>query len=70
MKPGELRRFKDDLIEPAHEENYGGHAFTVLKVDVAQPGPLLVDILVDGRIEKEWGYLWVKENSEVLNEAR
>lgn len=68
MKPGDLRRFREDLVEPAHEENYGGHAFTVLKVDVAPGGVLLVDILVDGRIEKEWGHQWVKENSEALNE--
>ena len=68
MKPGDLRRFKDDLVALAHEEDYRGHVFTVLKVDVAQPGPLLVDILVDGKIEKEWGHQWVKDNSEALNE--
>lgn len=63
MKHGDLRRFKDDLVDPLR-----GHAFTVLKVDVALGGVLLVDILVDGRIEKELGHQWVKDNSEALNE--
>ena len=70
MKPGELRRFKDDLVALAHEEDYRGHVFMVLNVCVAQPGPLLVDILVDGRLEKEWSYQWVNDNSGAIDEAR
>lgn len=70
MKPGDLRRFKDDLVALTWEENCRGHVFTVLNVGVVKGGPLLVDILVDGRLEKELGYHWVLTNSEALNEAR
>ena len=70
MKPGDLRRFNDKLVNLAHEEDCSGHVFMVLKVDVARGGVLLVDVLMDGRIEKEWGHQWVKDNSEALDETR
>ena len=70
MKPGDLRRFREDLVTLDHEEDCSGHAFVVLNVDVAPGGVLLVDVLVDDRVEKEWGHQWVKDNSEPLDETR
>ena len=68
MKPGDLRRFRDDLVTLSDERNYGGFVFMVLKVvNVLPDGPRLVDILLDGRIEREWGHHWVKDNSEAID---
>jgi len=71
MKPGDLRRFKDSLIAlgATHHE---GRTFMVLRVnDSAAVGPPrpAVDILIDGRVETDLGYFWVKDSSEVLNAA-
>lgn len=68
MKPGDLRRFRGD-IEALGAVHLTGGTFMVLKVIKHRGGSRRVDILVDGRVEESWGYPWVKENSEVLNEA-
>ena len=69
MKPGDLRRFSDSLMALG-ADHFGGSTFMVLRVD---PAPALrrrlVDILIDGRHETDLGYHWVRDRSEVLNEA-
>ena len=70
MKTGDLRRFNDNLVTLSFEENYEGCFFTVLTVVSLYGDTPVVDILVNGRIEKEWGYQWVESNSEPLDEAR
>ena len=69
MKPGDLRRFKRDLTSIGVEPDVSGLTFLVLKT-VEYGGSFTVDILIDGRVEEYWGYPWVKENSEVISEAR
>lgn len=69
MKPGDLRRFKSDLTSIGVEPDVSGCTFLVLKT-VKYGGPFTVDILIDGRVEENWGYPWVKENSEAISEAR
>lgn len=77
MKPGDIRRFNDNLdtIAVTHLE---GCTFMILDVverrqvfpDVSVvPGAMDVNVLVGGKVEGPWGYPWVKENSEALNEA-
>ncbi len=69
MKAGDLRRFRSDIFALGAMHLAGG-TFMVLKVIKHREGSRRVDILVDGKVEESWGYPWVKENSEVLNEAR
>ena len=72
MKPGDLRRFRDSLIALG-ADHVEGRTFMVLRVNdsapVARPARPAVDILIDGRVETDLGYLWVKDSSEVLNAA-
>jgi hypothetical protein len=72
MKPGDLRRFRDDSVfPPAATQSFAGRTFLVLGIIDRVPGKRAgrVDLLVDGAVKKEWGYPWVEQNSEVLNEA-
>ena len=71
MKPGDLRRFKDDMIGSMGP--FPGSTFMVLDVATWQvltgsPCPT-VDILLDSRVETDLGYFWVEDSSEVINEA-
>ena len=68
MKPGDLRRFKDG---PYGLVNLGfeGSTFMVLRVGATPTGPRGVDILLDGGLEEDLGYLWVMNTSEAVNEA-
>ena len=59
MKPGDLRRFGN--FEAFGADHLVGSVFMVLRVTGQW-----VDILVDGKIEPEWGYPWVEQNSEPL----
>lgn len=59
MKPGDLRRF--DYFEAFGADHLAGSVFMVLRVTGQW-----VDILVGGKIEPEWGYPWVEQNSELL----
>jgi hypothetical protein len=66
MRPGDLRRFRDSLTIAPFE----GSTFMVLEVSgTAGREPTSVDILIDGRSET-LGFRWVRDSSEVLNEAR
>ena len=67
MKAGDLRRF--GYFEALGADHLVGAVFMVLRVTGVPGKARWVDILVDGKIEPEWGYPWVEQNSEVLNEA-
>lgn len=67
MKAGDLRRF--GYFEAIGADHLVGSVFMVLRVTGVPGKARWVDILVDGKIEPEWGYPWVEQNSEVLNEA-
>ena len=69
MKPGELRRFRDNLdsLVAAHAS---GQTFLVLEVAKLRRGCRRLVILIDGKTESGWGYAWVEANSEVISEAR
>ena len=69
MKAGELRRFNENL-DTLIAVHASGQTFLVLEVVNNPGGTPTVTILIDGKTESGWGYPWVKENSEVLNETR
>ena len=66
MQPGELRRFKGDMIGSMSEVLVGGGTFVVLRVDPATERIRSVDILIDGHIDEDLGYFWVEDSSELL----
>ena len=70
MKPGDLRRFKGDMIGSMSEVLVGGGTFVVLRVDPATERIRGVDILIDGHVDEGLGYFWVEDSSETINEAR
>lgn len=51
MKPVDLRRFKDGTSARTPFSTHAGHTFMVLRVSIG------VDILLDGRVEADLGYL-------------
>jgi hypothetical protein len=63
MKPGDLRRFKDDL-NTTGAGGPEGRTFLVLQVR-----QMTVDILLDGGVEAGLGYFWVEDSSEHVDEA-
>ena len=70
MKPGDLRRFKDDMIGSMGP--FPGSTFMVLDVatwQVLDGTWTTVDILIDGGLETDLGYFWVENSSEAVNEA-
>jgi len=70
VKPGDLRRFKDDMIGSMGP--FPGSTFMVLDVatwQVLTGTNTTVDILIDGGLEEGLGYFWVENSSEALNEA-
>ena len=64
MKAGDLRRF--GYFEALGADHLVGSVFMVLRVTGVPGKARWVDILVDGKIEPEWGYPWVEQNSEPL----
>jgi hypothetical protein len=64
MKPGDLRRFKDNL-----GGSIAGRLFMVLTYSATDLSSW-VSFLIDGRIERGWTGDWVIDSSEVLNETR
>ena len=69
MRPGELRRFKDDAHFPrGAPERFTGLPFVVLNIFGHQPGRYSgrVEVLVGGKVLGPWGYPWVLHNSEPL----
>ena len=70
MQPGDLRRFRDSLTALG-VDHFEGRTFVVLEVSGRVGAePTRVDILLDGRRETDLGFHWVRDSSEVLNEAR
>ena len=67
MKPGDLRRFGN--FEALGADHLVGSIFMVLRVTGVPGKAQWVDIIVDGKIDTEWGYPWVEQNSEALNEV-
>ena len=72
MRPGDLRRFGDELITETHGKRVQGRTFMVLDIYPLRDrdGELVVSFLIDGRLEERWGIDWVARNSEALNEGR
>jgi hypothetical protein len=68
MKPGDLRRFKNGPYG-LDNDGFEGSTFMVLRVGATPTGPRGVDILLDGGLEEDLGYLWVMDSSEAINEA-
>jgi hypothetical protein len=68
MQPGDLRRFKDGPYG-LDNDGFEGSTFMVLRVGATPTGPRGVDILIDGGLETDLGYLWVEDSSEAINEA-
>lgn len=72
MNPGDLRRFKEDVVFPlAAAKTFPGRTFLVLGIIDRVPGKRSgrVELLIDGGIQKGWGCPWVEQNSEALSEA-
>lgn len=70
MKAGDLRRFNSNIAVETCEVLIRGKTFLVL--DVAGPfrrWDPFVRVLVDGKVLGPWGLPWVRENSEVIDEA-
>ena len=73
MNPGDLRRFKDSAAcSLAAHKTFPGRTFVVLSVFGRLPvGDYAgrVEVLIDGKVLGPWGYPWVEQNSEALDEA-
>ena len=68
MKKGDLRRFNGELGEDA--EFSSGDIFMVLDVFHRRSSlPAEVTFLVNGKIMTGWGFPWVMNNSEAIDEA-
>ena len=73
MKPGDLRRFKGDMIGSIGGAfTLAGQTFVVLDVyDIDRPlSERRTDFLFGGRLETGWNALWIEQSSEALDEAR
>jgi hypothetical protein len=68
MKPGDLRRFKNGPYG-LDNDGFEGSTFMVLRVGAIDADLRVVDILLDGGLETDLGYLWVMNHSEVISEA-
>ena len=71
MKPGDLRRFKGDMIGSMGGTLLDGQTFVVLDVyDIDRPPyDSRTDFLIGGRIETRWNAPWIEQSSEAVNEA-
>jgi hypothetical protein len=69
MKKGDLRRFNGNLTFDAAEFS-SGDIFMVLDVFHRRSAlPAEVTFLVNGKIMTGWGYPWIMNTSEAVNEA-
>ena len=72
MKPGDLRRFKGDMIgSMGRVTTLAGQTFVVLDVyDIDRPlSERRTDFLFGGRLETGWNAVWIEQSSEALDEA-
>jgi len=68
MKKGDLRRFNRPL-QGVSSFNVGD---LLMVLDIVRPRsafPAEVSFLVNGTIMTGWGFPWIMNNSEVINEA-
>ena len=76
MKPGQLRRFSNDMMWTPRAKAVAGRTFVILEVIAGAFGlgtsnsHERVSLIVDGRIEEDWNYDWVYHNSEAISESR
>ena len=69
MKLGDLRRFTREMRFSYDHRRVSCKTFVV--VEVREEGENeVVDFVVDGHLERGWDSPWVRENSELINEAR
>lgn len=69
MKPGDLRRFKDDAVFPAAaHKTFPSRTFMILSVFGRVPEKYSgrVEVLLDNKVMGPWGYVWVEQSSELL----
>ena len=73
MKPGDLRRFRDNDQTRAYDKpgyvRTAGMVFMVTEAEDAEP-PCWVSFLINGNLEEHWVYDFVLGLSEPINETR
>ncbi len=69
MKPGDLRQFNDNLSDGTFT-NFSGSSliFMVIEIWVDSRCPR-VNLLLNGRLEDAWDYIWVYKNSKAIDET-
>ena len=65
MRPGELRKFRDDVSL----FDYAALSFLVLRVYHFE-GAERLDMLMGGELFESWLHSWVEMNSELISETR
>lgn len=72
MKPGDLRRFKDNNTTRSYDKpgyvRIASKVFMVTEVDAFEPSAW-VSFLLDGSHVMQWVYDFVLENSEPIDEG-
>ena len=67
MEPGELRRFDVMTGDGSHDNRRVSGKLFVVVAESAVDTHECVDILLDGTVERYWGYDWVNIRSEVVS---
>jgi len=71
MKPGELRRFRDDAFV-AKEKHLNGAVFMIVELspDNGDLSERYATILVNGTLDDDWYYYVIENHSEDVDETR
>lgn len=71
MKPGDLRRFRDDAFV-AKEKHLNGATFMIVDLtpDNGDLSERCATILVNGTLDDDWYYYIIENHSEAVDEAR
>ena len=67
MEKGEVRQFRDDVPARTHSSAVRGKLFIVVSEPDADD---FVDIMINGELSYHWPLDFIKEESEVISEAR
>ena len=69
MKPGDLRRFRDDAF--VAEEGLNGAVFMIVELspDNGDLSERRATILVDGALDDDWYYYVIENHSEPVDET-
>ena len=67
MEKGEVRQFRDDVPARTHSSAVRGKLFIVVSEPDADD---FVDIMSNGELSYHWPLDFIKEESEVISEAR